>query len=193
MPALKPTDMTATVTWLGAIMDDDRTAMMARSYDRIDLTFAGVEGAFHAGLTRSSCSRVTAQYPKGTDIRNERQLSIVSEEELALIAADMGVNRIDPARIGATMVIRGIPDFTHVPPSSRLQAPSGATVVVDMENRPCIFPAKSLDVVHPGKGKAFKPAAKGRRGVTAWVAAQGAIALGDTLTLHIPDQKPWAP
>ncbi|PHQ83147.1 MAG: sulfurase [Thalassobium sp.] len=193
MPALKPTDMTATVTWLGAIMDDDRTAMMARSYDRIDLTFAGVEGAFHAGLTRPSCSRVTAQYPKGTDIRNERQLSIVSEEELALIAADMGVNRIDPARIGATMVIRGIPDFTHVPPSSRLQAPSGATVVVDMENRPCIFPAKSLDVVHPGKGKAFKPAAKGRRGVTAWVAAQGAIALGDTLTLHIPDQKPWAP
>ena len=193
MPALKPTDMTATVTWLGAIMDDDRTAMMARSYDRIDLTFAGVEGAFHAGLTRPSCSRVTAQYPKGTNIRNERQLSIVSEEELALIAADMGVDRIDPARIGATMVIRGIPDFTHVPPSSRLQAPSGATVVVDMENRPCIFPAKSLDVVHPGKGKAFKPTARGRRGVTAWVAAQGAIALGDTLTLHIPDQKPWAP
>lgn len=193
MPALKPTDMTATVTWLGAIMDDDRTAMMARSYDRIDLTFAGVEGAFHAGLTRPSCSRVTAQYPKGTDIRNERQLSIVSEEELALIAADMGVNRIDPARIGATMVIRGIPDFTHVPPSSRLQAPSGATVVVDMENRPCIFPAKSLDVVHPGKGKAFKPAAKGRRGVTAWVAAQGAVAVGDTLTLHIPDQRAWAP
>lgn len=193
MPALKPTDMTATVTWLGAIMDDDRTAMMAQSYDRIDLTFAGVEGAFHAGLTRPSCSRVTAQYPKGTNIRNERQLSIVSEEELALIAADMGVDRIDPARIGATMVIRGIPDFTHVPPSSRLQAPSGATVVVDMENRPCIFPAKSLDVVHPGKGKAFKPTARGRRGVTAWVAAQGAIALGDTLTLHIPDQKPWAP
>lgn len=193
MPALKPTDMTATVTWLGAIMDDDRTAMMAQSYDRIDLTFAGVEGAFHAGLTRPSCSRVTAQYPKGTDIRNERQLSIVSEEELALIAADMGVNRIDPARIGATMVIRGIPDFTHVPPSSRLQAPSGATVVVDMENRPCIFPAKSLDVVHPGKGKAFKPAAKGRRGVTAWVAAQGAVAVGDTLTLHIPDQRAWAP
>lgn len=193
MPALKPTDITATVTWLGAIMDDDRTAMMARSYDRIDLTFAGVEGAFHAGLTRPSCSRVTAQYPKGTDIRNERQLSIVSEEELALIAADMGVNMIDPARIGATMVIRGIPDFTHVPPSSRLQAPSGATVVVDMENRPCIFPAKSLDVVHPGKGKAFKPAAKGRRGVTAWVAAQGAVAVGDTLTLHIPDQRVWAP
>ncbi|QEE36393.1 MOSC domain-containing protein [Octadecabacter sp. SW4] len=193
MPALKPTDITATVTWLGAIMDDDLTAMMAQSYDRIDLTFAGVEGAFHAGLTRPSCSRVTAQYPKGTDIRNERQLSIVSEEELALIAADMGVNRIDPARIGATMVIRGIPDFTHVPPSSRLQAPSGATVVVDMENRPCIFPAKSLDVVHPGKGKAFKPAAKGRRGVTAWVAAQGAVAVGDTLTLHIPDQRAWAP
>ena len=193
MPALKPTDMTATVTWLGALTGDDRTAMLGEKYDRIDLTFAGIAGAFHAGLTRPSCSRVTSQYPKGTDIKNERQLSIVSEEELAQIAAEMGVDSIDPARIGATMVIRGIPDFTHVPPSSRLQAPSGATVVVDMENRPCIFPAKSLDVVHPGKGKAFKPAAAGKRGVTAWVAAQGRVAIGDLLTLHIPDQRAWAP
>ncbi|WP_377507801.1 MOSC domain-containing protein [Octadecabacter sp. R77987] len=193
MPALKPTDMTATVTWLGALTGDDRTAMLGEKYDQIDLTFAGIAGAFHAGLTRPSCSRVTSQYPKGTDIKNERQLSIVSEEELAQIAAAMGVDSIDPARIGATMVIRGIPDFTHVPPSSRLQAPSGATVVVDMENRPCIFPAKSLDVVHPGKGKAFKPAAAGKRGVTAWVAAQGRVAIGDLLTLHIPDQRAWAP
>ena len=193
MPALKPTDHKAEIIWLGAVRDGDRNALMAEPAEVLELTFAGIVGSFHGGLTRPSCSRVKAQYPKGTPIKNERQLSIVSQEELDAIAAQMGIDTIDPARVGATMVVRGIPDFTHLPPSSRLQAPSGATVVVDMENRPCLFPAKSLEVVHPGQGAGFKGAAMGRRGVCAWVAAEGRVALGDTLSLHIPDQRAWAP
>ncbi len=193
MPALKPTDYTAEIIWLGSVMDDDRDALMAPVRDALDLTFAGIEGAFHAGLTRPSCSRVKSQYAKGTPIKNERQLSILSQEDLDAIAAEMGIDAIDPARLGATMVIKGIPDFTHVPPSSRLIAPSGASVTIDMENRPCLFPSKSLELEHPGKGKGFKPAAENRRGVCAWVAAQGRVAVGDTLTLHIPDQRAWAP
>lgn len=193
MPALKPTAFTASVTWLGVLTTNDRKAMLAEPRDALDLTFAGVAGSVHGGATRESCSRVTAQYPRGTEIRNERQLSIVSEEELAAIAARMGLDRIDPARLGATMVLRGLPDFSHLPPSSRLQAPSGATVTVDMQNRPCQFPAKSIESVEPGKGKGFKRAAEGRRGVTASVAREGRVAVGDVLTLHIPDQRPWQP
>ena len=104
----------------------------------------------------------------------------------------MGLDTLDPARLGASIVIEGIDDLSHLPPSSRLQAPSGATLVVDMQNRPCILPARSIDTVHPGYGKAFKPAAEGRRGVTAWVQREGRIALGDRLTLHVPDQRVWA-
>lgn len=193
MPALKPTHYTAEIVWLGSVMDGDRTALMSPARDALDLTFEGVARAFHAGLTRPSCSRVKSQYAEGTAIKNERQLSIVSQEELDAIAAEMGVDAVDPARVGATMVVRGIPDFTHIPPSSRLQAPSGATVTVDMENRPCVYPSKSLETVHPGKGVGFKPAAKDRRGVCAWVAAEGRVAIGDILTLHIPDQRAWAP
>jgi len=193
MPALKPTDYTAEIVWLGAVMDGDRAELTSPAREALDLTFDGIFGGFHAGLTRPSCTRVKSQYAKGTPIKNERQLSIVSEEELEQIAATMGLDRIDPVRLGATMVLRGIPDFSHVPPSSRLQAPSGATVTVDMENRPCQFPAKSLEIAHPGKGKGFKPAAEGLRGVTAWVAAEGRVALGDILTLHIPDQPQWTP
>ncbi len=193
MPALKPTHYTAEIVWLGSVMDADRTALTSPARDTLDLTFEGVAGAFHSGLTRPSCSRVKSQYPKGTAIKNERQLSIVSQEELEAIAADMGIDAIDPVRVGATMVLRGIPDFTHVPPSSRLQAPSGATLTVDMENRPCVFPSKSLEAVHPGKGVGFKPSAKNRRGVCAWVAAQGRVAIGDILTLHVPDQRAWEP
>ncbi|KNG95049.1 MOSC domain-containing protein [Pseudaestuariivita atlantica] len=193
MPALKPTDWSAEIVWLGSLVSEDRKVMLGEEREALDLTFEGVEGECHAGLTRPSCSRVTSQYPKGTPIRNERQVSIVSAEELDEIATKLGLERIDPARLGATIVVRGIPDFTHIPPSSRLQAPSGATVCVDMENRPCQFPAKSIEAEHPGQGTGFKTAAKGKRGVTAWVAAEGRIAVGDTLTLHVPDQRAWSP
>jgi hypothetical protein len=44
----------------------------------------------------------------------------------------------------------------------------------------------------PGRGKLFKRAAEGRRGVTAWVEREGRIALGDVLRLHIPDQPVWS-
>lgn len=193
MPALKPTEHAATVVWLGLVTSEDRTALMAEARDWLDLTFDGVAGSVHGGATRRSCSRVTAQYRRGTLIRNERQLSLVSAEELAEIAARMGIDRVDPARLGATMVLSGLPDFSHLPPSSRLQAPSGATVTIDMQNRPCQFPARSIETVAPGKGKGFKRAAEGRRGVTAFVACEGRVALGDVLRLHVPDQRAWRP
>ncbi len=191
MPALKPTTFTARITWLG-VVTDRAASLAAESRVHVMASFAGVAGEEHAGLTRPSCSRVTSQHKRGTEIRNARQFSIVSAEELAEIAARMGVETFDPAWIGASMVVEGIGDFSHLPPSSRLQGPSGATLVVDMQNRPCHLPAKVIDTAKAGLGGKFKTAAKGRRGVTAWVEREGALHLGDRLTLHIPDQRVWA-
>lgn len=191
MPALKKTDLTATVTWLGTVTDPQREALLGEALDRLELDWGGIPGSLHGGRTRPSCSRVTAQHRKGTEIANVRQLSILSAEELAQIAAALGLDAVDPARLGASMVVEGLEDFSHLPPSSRLQAPSGATLVIDMQNRPCQFPAKSLEAAHPGRGKGFRRAAEGRRGVTAWVERPGAVALGDMLSLHIPDQRAW--
>jgi MOSC domain. len=104
----------------------------------------------------------------------------------------MGISSLDPALVGTSMVIRGIPNFTHVPPSSRLQdEASGTTLTIDMENRPCMLPAKAIEAEHPGKGATFKRAAEHRRGVTAWVECEGVIKLGATLRLHVPDQPVW--
>ncbi len=100
---------------------------------------------------------------------------------------------MDPAWIGASMVISGIPDFTHVPPSSRLQTARGTTLTVDMENQPCHLPAKVIDEDAPGHGRAFKAAAKDRRGVTAWVEREGPLSVGDVVTLHVPGQRAWVP
>ncbi|MFB9150907.1 MOSC domain-containing protein [Roseovarius ramblicola] len=191
MPALKPTGFTARVVWLGRVADRD-AALASEPLEAAGLTFAGIAGEAHGGRTRPSCSRVVAQHPKGTEIANVRQLSVLSAEELAAIAAEMGTDALAPAWLGASLVVEGIPDFTHVPPSSRLQGPSGATLVIDMANRPCHLPARVIDAHLPGTGRAFKAAAKGRRGVTAWVEREGRIAVGETLRLHTPDQPAWS-
>lgn len=191
MPALRPTDYTGRIAWIGRVADR-ASSLAAEPLSEVAVSYAGIAGEEHAGLTRPSCSRVVAQYPKGTEIRNVRQFSVLSVEDLAAIAAKMGVERIDPAWVGATLVVEGIPDFTHLPPSSRLQGPDGVTLVVDMENRPCHLPAKVIDAHLPGVGGRFKAAAKGRRGVTAWVEREGVLRLGEMLRLHIPDQPVWS-
>ncbi len=86
------------------------------------------------------------------------------------------------------MVLRGITDFSHIPPSSRLQAPSGAVLTVDLENGPCVFPGREIEAEAPGFGNRFKPAARNRREITAWVEFPGALAIGDRLRLFVPDQ-----
>ncbi len=192
MPALIPTDYIGTVIWLGRVTDR-AGSLRASAVNEFYASFTGVEGESHSGLTRASCSRVASQYAKGTEIRNTRQFSIVSAEELAIIAKKSGMERLDPAWLGASMVISGIPDFTFIPPSSRLQTPSGATLTVDMENRPCTLPARVIEEDAPGYGKAFKPAAANLRGVTAWVECEGLIKVGDAIKLHLPDQRAWNP
>ena len=192
MPALKPTDHIGRIVWIGRVADRE-AGLPSSALEAADLTYAGIPGEAHGGLTRPSCSRVISQHARGTEIRNVRQLSVMSQEELDAIAAECGLDRLDPALAGASLVIEGLPDFTHLPPSSRLQFADGSTLVVDMENRPCHLPAKPINAAHPGAGDRFKAAAKGRRGVTAWVEREGRIALGDAVRLHIPDQRPWAP
>ncbi len=191
MPALMATDITARIVWLGLVCDQGAQGIRSGSVERIVAGYDGPKGDRHSGVIRPSCVRVKDMHKEGTEIRNVRQFSIVSAEELSAVAKDMGLDRVDPVWLGATMVIEGIEDFTHVPPSSRLQAPDGTTLVIDMQNRPCQFPAREIESDHPGRGKDFMPAARGRRGVTAWVEREGTLAVGDDLSLHIPDQRVW--
>lgn len=192
MSVYRKTQYLAEVTWLGHV-PASKDSLRAEAVETLDLGFAGDRGARHEGENRPSCSRVTMLYPKGTEIRNVRQLTILSAEEMADIAEGVGLDVLDPRLLGASIVLKGIPDFTHVPPSSRLQAPSGLTPTIDMENLPCHLPAREIEADEPGHGKAFKSAANGRRGVTAWVERPGALALGDRLELFVPAQRGWEP
>lgn len=196
MPSLVPTGYYGTITWLGRVATPVGKDLLidGTPLGEMPLTYAGYEGEVHAGLTRPSCSRVLALYPRGTEIRNTRQLSLVSEEEMQAVAHELGLSEFDYGWVGASVVVSGIEDFTHVPPSSRLRSerPGGPTLVVDMENAPCIQPARTIEKARPGHGKAFKAAAMGRRGVTAWVEREGTLQVGDRLRLYVPSQRAWA-
>ncbi|KHA51578.1 MOSC domain-containing protein [Sulfitobacter geojensis] len=190
MPELLPTDHYAKIVWMGKV-PQDRPDIRSQAVQDAFASYAGFEGDYHAGLTRKSCVRVKSQHPEGTEIRNVRQFSIVSAEELAAIAAVIGLETLDPVLLGASIVVEGIDDFTHVPPNARLQAANGTTIVVDMQNGPCNLPAREIEKNAPGHGKGFKAAAKDRRGVCAWVEREGQLKVGDTLRLHIPGQRVW--
>jgi hypothetical protein len=193
MPALIPTGYSGRIVWLGCQPEPvEKLVIRSIPLAEMPLSFTGYAGESHAGLTRPSCSRVLKQHPRNTEIRNVRQLCVVSAEEMAEVALNMGLAAMDYAWVGASVVLEGIPDFTHLPPSSRLQGPDGVTLVVDMENLPCQEPAVTIDKALPGQGKGFKPAAQGKRGVTAWVEREGVLRLGDVLRLHVPDQRVWA-
>lgn len=170
---------------------DSAASIVSEEIERVDLTLDGFPNDTHAGATRPSCVRVKELYSKGTEIRNTRQLSIVSREEMDAIAADMGLEALRPAWLGANLMLSGIPALTLLPPSSRLQFPSGATLTVDVENGPCIHPARVIEEHHPGKGSTFVKHAKSRRGVTAWVERAGTITLGDAVEVHVPNQPAY--
>ncbi|TAG10507.1 MAG: MOSC domain-containing protein [Rhodobacterales bacterium] len=192
MPALVPTSYSARVVWLGyQPVPVEKLVITSEPLREMPLSFAGLAGEVHAGLTRPSCSRGLKQFPRGTEIRNVRQLCVVSAEEMAEVAKTLGLEAMDYAWVGASLVLEGIPDLTHLPPSSRLQGPDGVTLVVDMENLPCQEPAVTIEQARPGMGKGFKAAAKDKRGVTAWVEREGVLRLGDEVRLHVPAQRAW--
>jgi MOSC domain len=156
---------------------------------QLRLTFAGPEGDCHSGLTRKSDSRTLPLYKRDIDIRNVRQITVLAEEELVDIAARLKIPAIDPSWFGANLVVRNIPDFTLLPPSTRLQFPSGATLVVDMENYPCSQIAKVVERHHPGTQFKVVEAALHKRGVTAWVEREGDINTGDKIKIVVPPNR----
>ena len=158
----------------------------------LELLFSGIRGDFHAGLTRKSDVRTIKQHPRATDIRNVRQLTLVSEEELIDIAKLMGIPEMKAEWLGANVVTSGIPDLTMLPPSTRMQFPSGATIVIDMENFPCRQVADVVAQHYPEPKAGLVASAIHKRGLTAWVEREGPITAGDEIILWVPQQRLYA-
>jgi hypothetical protein len=156
------------------------------------LDFAGIAGDHHAGLTRKSGGR-EPWYPRGTEMRNERQVSLVSFADLQAIAAAVGLAEVRPEWLGANIVVSGLPDFSMVPPRTLLFFDGGVTLKVDGQNAPCRSAGKAL-AAGAGLENAdeiatkFVKAAKRLRGLVAWVEKPGVIVSGTNFEARLPEQ-----
>jgi len=160
--------------------------------EALTLGFEGVEGDFHAGYTRLSGGR-EPWYPRGTEMRNERQLSIVAPDELARVAGLMGLPELRPEWIGANLALDGIPHLSFLPSGTLLFFEGGVTLKVDAQNGPYRIAGRQIGF-RAGLGDprdaelAFPKAAKRMRGLVAWVEKPGVIRAGENVSVRIPEQ-----
>lgn len=162
----------------------------------LPLSFGGIVGDFHEGLTRKSGGR-EPWYQRGTKMRNERQLSILSEEELVEIASGMNLDVVEAGWIGASLVFEGIPNLSYLPPRTLIMFENGTTLRVDGYNAPCRLAGGSIskhigeeadDHTRTDTALKFKDAAYMKRGLVAWVECEGEIRSGDEFTARIWEQ-----
>lgn len=177
----------------GVYLVNQPGTIASAAVDALEMTLEGVVGDRHFGSVKPSDSR-TPWYTRGTPIRNYRQVSIVSQEELAETAAKMGIPHIQPEWLGANIILSGIPRLTLLPPSTRLFLGEECVLAVDGENLPCKFPSAIIQENYPdvpGLDTAFPSQGLHLRGVVAWVEREGFVRAGDACRVLVPHQEPY--
>jgi hypothetical protein len=181
---------------VGAVLAAQGRDFISSPVASLVMTFGGIAGDYHEGPTRKAGGR-EPWHPRGTEMRNERQVSLVADDECSDIAAAMGLAEVRPEWMGANIVIAGIERFSMLPPRTLLMFEGGVTLKVDGQNAPCrqtgraiALNAGAADV--EGVAFAFKDAAKRARGLVAWVEVPGRITAGESVTARLPEQWIYA-
>jgi hypothetical protein len=160
--------------------------------EALSLGFDGIAGDVHAGPTRRSGGR-EPWYPRGTEMRNERQLSLVAPDELMIVAGRMGIAEVKPEWIGANLLIDGVPRLSMLPAGSLMFFKGGVTLKVDAQNGPCRIAGRAIAenagmADRDAGALLFPKVAKRLRGLVAWVERPGTIRRGEDVSIRIPEQ-----
>jgi hypothetical protein len=170
---------------------DDLTSVPV---DALAVDLAGVPGDRHYGFTRKAGSR-EPWYPRGTEIRSGRQLTVVSVEELAEVARRMELPEMRPEWIGANLLLEGVTSLSYLPAGTRLFFADGASLVVEGINAPCRDAGRAI-VRNTGGPReyelTFPKVAVGLRGIVASVERPGTIVAPSDVQVRIPEQRLYA-
>lgn len=213
----------AEVVGLNLVGGEENTPQWEDTLDveYLDLALDGVslstgETDRHYGRTRQVRNYQVARKWAGRDVRNERQISIATLEDLRLIAKALELDTIldeksiDLGRfmsqvLAVNVLLSGVDLGDYLGPGTKLfcgEEDTGAIVDISEAHLPCKKPAftiaTSLDL-DPAKLKdGFKQVAAERRGYMAAVFAPGRIALGDSVDAqlaidHRTTRASWKP
>ena len=161
------------------------------------LDMQGIVGNRHHGPLRAAGPR-EPWLPKGAMIRNDRQLSALSVEEAALIAAGLSLPKPAPELIGANLLVQGIAAFSRIAPGSHLafggkwggkgKFDGSAVLRIEAYNKPCRGPGRKLADAHerPELEFAFVSVAASLRGLVLSVTLPGVIRPGDAVIVVGP-------
>ena len=161
---------------------------ISESVPLLHCTTNGIIGDRHYGSTRSTGKRdIVKGFRVGTIIKNNRQCSILSLEELARIADNLGVPSVSGADLGANIVVEGIHNLTKMP--SRTVYCIGETLLSSAgENFPCRPGGMALAARYGREELAayFSKRAMGLRGQVGFFRLEGTITPGDEVRVVLP-------
>ena len=173
----------------GLFRTPDSDHFYTKAVEKIVLDFGGIPGDRHYGMTRISGGR-ERYLPRGTELRNRRQLSLVSIEEMRPLAERLGVDYTPlPGQIGANILLSGMDNLTKLPAGALLMFETGAVLHCEGENHPCRFPGEFIESQYKhvtGMVTTFAREATGCRGLVASVERLGEIQIGETVKILLP-------
>jgi hypothetical protein len=153
----------------------------------------GFAGDKHQGPVRETWEG--EWQPAGTIRRNERQWSGVSTEELGQITQRLELTEpLLPDTLGANLCVEGIPEFSLLPKGTMLVFPSGAMLLVEEYNPPCVDMGAQIASKYatrsdqPLTDKTWLRPASGRRGVVGVIEFPGEIRVGDEVEVRVYEE-----
>lgn len=176
---------------------DTQHPFVTHPCERLALDLSGIPGDVHGGVTRKSGAR-EPWLPRGTVLRNDRQLSALSADELAEVAADLGLDALPPEWIGGNLLFTGLERFSRIAPGSRLaiggswggsgRFDGGAVLRVEAYNFPCRQSGRAIAALagRPELEFAFVKVAAALRGLVLSVDLAGTITPGDAVIVIPP-------
>lgn len=173
----------------------DGATFRTREVPKLDFAFSGIPGDRHHGATRPSGS-LEPWYERGTEMKNERQVTILSPDDLAGIAEDLRIPELRTEWIGGNILMSGIPHFTMLPSRTLIMFEGGVTIRVDGLNPPCRNSGRSIASEFEGRDDiefGFPKFAQYRRGLLTWVEKEGRIEKGESATVRIFPQWIYRP
>ena len=129
---MKPMNGTVASLFLGATGTLSKEAQSSLKF-----AFDGIVGDRHRGLTRRAWEQTDKQ-PGGTERRNERQWSVVAQEDLDQVSQALGlVKSLSAGDVAVNLSISGIPDFSRLPRGTIFTFENGVVLMVEEYNPPC--------------------------------------------------------
>lgn len=102
-----------------------------------------------------------------------------------------------PSTLGANLCIQGVSQFSRLPKGTLLKFPSGAELVVEEYNPPCLDMGTRLATMHETRSgeelsaTAFSNAARLQRGLVGVVEVPGEIHSGDEVRIEVYEHPAW--